>query len=368
MWDLKRPTYALVGHDDDASADIESKLQPHDSECVGLTSGIALRTKPHFVRNWLRYTVLSALLLCLVVLGAGMAYTSSRERYPPCVSPEKRIEWREMNRTEQQDYIAAVKCLQSFPAKLYPVGRLSDDFPWVHRHVARDIHNSALFLPYHRYFIHLYHKTLREHCRYHGTIPYWDWSRDWQDPSKSPIWDPVTGFGGDGDPNGTVTIMWGSCIKEGPFVDYEVLWSDFYPRPHCLSRGFGRQPGAPWDNEFFKPHSMADLMSRDTFYDFTETLEGGSHDAVPNGINGDFYTLESPNDPVFFLHHTNIDRLWWTWQRAKPGRMYEYNGPKTSWILNKGKLDDVMGMMGLGKDLRVRDVMDTENGMMCYGY
>lgn len=34
------------------------------------------------------------------------------------------------------------------------------------------VHNSAMFLPYHRYFIHLYHKALRENCRYHGTIPY----------------------------------------------------------------------------------------------------------------------------------------------------------------------------------------------------
>lgn len=31
----------------------------------------------------------------------------------------------------------------------------------------------------------------------------------------------------------------------------------------------------------------------------------------------------SPNDPVFFLHHANVDRLWATWQAAHPGKKYE---------------------------------------------
>jgi hypothetical protein len=29
--------------------------------------------------------------------------------------------------------------------------------------------------------------------------------------------------------------------------------------------------------------------------------------------------MTSPNDPVFFLHHCNIDRLWWMWQKAHAG-------------------------------------------------
>ncbi len=73
-------------------------------------------------------------------------------------------------------------------------------------------------------------------------------------------------------------------------------------------------------------------------------------------------------DPVFFLHHTNIDRLWWTWQGAQPGRVYQYNGPKSSSILSAAELDDVLKMKGLGKDIRVREIMSTESGMLCYGY
>lgn len=130
---------------------------------------------------------------------------------------------------------------------------------------------------------------------------YWDWSLDYPNPTTSPIFSPTTGFGSDGDPSLPTTVGWGSCIQDGPFANYEVLWSNFVPRPHCLSRGFGRQPGEPFRHvEAFKPEAMAELLRQETFYGFTEALEGGAHDAVPNGIAGDFYTLESPNGKNHF--------------------------------------------------------------------
>jgi tyrosinase len=34
----------------------------------------------------------------------------------------------------------------------------------------------------------------------------------------------------------------------------------------------------------------------------------------------------SPNDPVFFLHHSNVDRLWAQWQQQQPEEGYVPNG------------------------------------------
>jgi len=34
----------------------------------------------------------------------------------------------------------------------------------------------------------------------------------------------------------------------------------------------------------------------------------------------------SPNDPVFFLHHCNVDRIWGIWQEKNPSQGYLPNG------------------------------------------
>lgn len=38
------------------------------------------------------------------------------------------------------------------------------------------------------------------------------------------------------------------------------------------------------------------------------------HNTVHVWVGGQMQTSSSPNDPAFFLHHTNIDRLWSQWQ------------------------------------------------------
>ncbi len=63
------------------------------------------------------------------------------------------------------------------------------------------------------------------------------------------------------------------------------------------------------------------------------------HNMVHNWVGGDISQSDprtarrgtmrlstSPNDPVFFLLHANVDRLWAAWQERHPGRTYE---PKT---------------------------------------
>jgi len=40
-------------------------------------------------------------------------------------------------------------------------------------------------------------------------------------------------------------------------------------------------------------------------------FEGAPHASVHNYIGGHMGSMVSTNDPLFYLHHSNIDRLWW---------------------------------------------------------
>jgi len=75
-------------------------------------------------------------------------------------------------------------------------------------------------------------------------------------------------------------------------------------------------------------------------------------------------------DPLFFLHHTQLDWLWWQWQRdgAQRGRWEEYNGPSRAHSDVPASLNDVLPMKGLAKDIRVRDILSTQSDLLCYEY
>lgn len=74
-------------------------------------------------------------------------------------------------------------------------------------------------------------------------------------------------------------------------------------------------------------------------------------------------------DPVFFLHHANLDRLWANWQAEKPYRKSEFNGRAGKGDKKAAaSINDVLDMKGLGPNLAVREVMDTQSGILCYMY
>lgn len=51
---------------------------------------------------------------------------------------------------------------------------------------------------------------------------------------------------------------------------------------------------------------------------FRNSLEG-AHNSIHGIVGGHMTAMTSPNDPIFFLHHANVDRLWAKWQLSNPG-------------------------------------------------
>ena len=74
-------------------------------------------------------------------------------------------------------------------------------------------------------------------------------------------------------------------------------------------------------------------------------------------------------DPLFFLHHTQLDKLWWLWQKRQPEKgLVSYGGHKHRHSTEMSSLGDEINMQGLATKVKVRDVMDIEGELLCYSY
>ena len=74
-------------------------------------------------------------------------------------------------------------------------------------------------------------------------------------------------------------------------------------------------------------------------------------------------------DPIFFLHHAQLDHLWWLWQQQDLQRLKEYAGKHmyNSTDDNASGLD-MLQFGGFVEDIPVVRVMNTKNGFLCYQY
>ncbi len=77
--------------------------------------------------------------------------------------------------------------------------------------------------------------------------------------------------------------------------------------------------------------AIANALNEVAFFDFQSFIEG-PHGSIHGAIGGDMSAVNrAAKDPVFWLHHTNIDRLWEEWLRKCGGRS---NPPasNTTWM------------------------------------
>ena len=69
-------------------------------------------------------------------------------------------------------------------------------------------------------------------------------------------------------------------------------------------------------------------------------------------------------DPVFYLHHTQLDRLWWKWQQR------DIQNQITSHFTKDHEVDlkDIRRMGDLAVGIQASTVLRTESELLCYIY
>lgn len=158
----------------------------------------------------------------------------------------------------------------------------------IHVDLSHDQHGSMgptgtqRFLPWHRDFL-LKLEAQMQAIDAAAFIPYWRWTTDRAVPAWLATFQPAVPIPG-------------------------------RRTPIQVRRSLGRRGRLPaaWEVETLTSNTSINYTT------FTSVLEG-FHNEVHNWVGGTMGNpMTSPADPLFWLHHAQIDRLWSIWQ-AQPG-------------------------------------------------
>jgi len=194
------------------------------------------------------------------------------------------------------------------------------------------------------------------------------------------------------------------CIKEGPFANLTIRigpMGEMRPKnERCLTRRFNVQVA----HEIAAKKSLTAVLKSRDFLQFRMLIERGHrnrviedfegsnqafgwrhephivvdgdlHNIGHTGIGGEMRdTFTSINDPIFFVHHAGLDRIWALWQEMDiENRLHSVGPPadKEKEPVSLG-LDTPLWLGVFGPDRKVSDVFDTLNrdgrGVLCYKY
>lgn len=281
----------------------------------------------------------------------------------------------------------------------------SDKSPGPVRNIA---HFGPTFLPWHREFLHRLENELQQVLGDPDFgIPYWHWV---QDEAKG-----------------------GPHVQAGPHVQNSTVWNDLehVPWPNNATRLTVLMGGTYWPRMSLKfvlsltaPYlklepvdlgvltirsidpaqgsiiAVADGDEASTYtglsYDtpdynststdsFRNLVESGGHGAIHNIVGGDMGSAAlAVNDPIFFLHHAMVDRIWARWQDkmlANGGARADHYAPQmnTAQGIQEGhRIDEpmlpwsnplLMGLVGLpAEDVTPRMVLDHRASRLNYVY
>ncbi|KAK4122009.1 tyrosinase-like protein [Parathielavia appendiculata] len=317
-----------------------------------------------------------------------------------------RREWRTLPKAQRKSYIQAVQCVQNTPSILNPgvpgSKSLFDDFVFVHLLQTTTIHFTGNFLIWHRWYIHQYELKLNA-CGYNGALPYWDWGFDVDNPRASPVFDGSdTSMGSDGEfvPGGPLEILipgtaepivlakgtGGGCVFSGPFKNMTVHLGPItqpdptQDNPRCLKRDLNADAG----KRFASFRNTTDLIVNSPNIEIFRTTMEADPGYIPNslGVHGGGHFIISgdpgsdafisPGDPAFYLHHAQIDRVYWIWQMLDLENRQGVFGTNT--LLNmppsaNTTVEDLIDLSPIAGPVKIKTLMNTVGGTpLCYVY
>lgn len=239
---------------------------------------------------------------------------------------------------ERIDYIRAIQCMQNSPPKskqyFSVVQSRYDDFVALHANATggglkldgskgwadmmanplnmasfmnKGVHGTGTFLPWHRYALSIWEDALRDECGWKGGLAYWDWHRDTPEAGaewlQSPIFDPISGYGGNGKrvnattpaginstalaalakiiPGLDLPMMGGTgggCVLDGPFRNRTLSIGPMGQMTPNNTRCLTRNIDAKMAQTSANSKSMRKVLSAKSMVEFRQWAESGARD------------------------------------------------------------------------------------------
>jgi tyrosinase len=188
-----------------------------------------------------------------------------------------RMEWQAFKITSQYDSL--IKAIRSMKANTNSADPNSWTY-WTNIHVNKCPHGVAYFLAWHRGYLSYFERQLRSVSGDPSLLlPYWDYYS-----------------------YATLPAEFTNASSTNPLYVNRVNTN--------VRQALTMAPFSSTLTNF--PRGMSSA--------FEPSVEGAPHNPVHDIIGGIMATMQSPVDPIFWLHHANIDRLWVAWVAAGGGR------------------------------------------------
>jgi hypothetical protein len=261
-----------------------------------------------------------------------------------------------LSNDEKTRYVNAVLALKAQNSIIHPGSQSRyDDFAECHMNAMMVspgwAHQDSVFFPWHRELLYQFEKLLQS-VDPTVTIPYWDWTRDKQtaDPGfpfinefiardgnnvvsqqrvvRDPAAPPVTAANPyiyPFDPD-----LWVITVKDNG-TDASYLQRNFGSRADATQLPNNDTSIAGQTQTFFREAIgentyLALRADAEDLHNLVHRYVGGILGSNPSSSSdrgGTMYKMTSPNDPVFFMHHAQIDRIWSIWQKkVAPGTSF----------------------------------------------
>jgi len=303
---------------------------------------------------------------------------------------------------DQKDrLVRAILLLKATPSPWDARFSWYDNFVWWHRKAfaceVDQAHMRPAFLPWHRQYLYMFENALRE-VSGDDTIarPYWDWT----DPAARKVIFSTSFLSPNGDRAQNHAVVKGP-FRKGKWVlkvrdpkandplQYTFLSRDIgsWPNVKALptlahvnaalaaplydvpAYGVGADPAKSFRNNIegwrgfsgmkcvkgiMNPVKIKGNTQPNRLHNAVHLFVGGAAGPPDDNAGGTMTLNTSPNDPVFWLHHANIDRLWSIWE-SRHANAY---APTTTNLRGQGIDDPMWPWRQSGYFVSPRSVLD----------